>query len=105
MRVRVPSPIPFTARRCRTAVSSLVFHSSYAGANPATDSTLSPFTLRSASGEAMTDSTNHASVRSLGANERWVQLPPLRLILSAELRAWHFATVPRMGHNRAKVVG
>ena len=79
MRVRFPSPIPSSVRRCRTAVSSLGFQSSYAGANPATDSTLSPFTLRSASGEAMTISTNPALVHSLGANERWVRLPPLRL--------------------------
>jgi hypothetical protein len=34
---------------------------------------------RGASGEAMTNSANRASVRSLGANERWVRVPPPRL--------------------------
>ena len=34
---------------------------------------------RGASGEAMTNSANRASVRSFGANERWVRVPPPRL--------------------------
>jgi hypothetical protein len=34
---------------------------------------------RGASGEAMIDSVNRASIRSFGANERWVRVPPPRL--------------------------
>jgi hypothetical protein len=48
------------------------------------------------SGETTIESANHASVRSLGANERRVRFPPLRP---------NYASVPRMGHDSANVVG
>lgn len=87
------------------------------------------------SGETMIDSANHASIRSLSANERRVRFPPLRptfqgasgsrndtaprslgleelrlrIDLVAGSRALDVeapnATVPRMGHDSANVVG
>jgi hypothetical protein len=66
----------FSFCRCRTAVSTSVSRTDNTGSIPVTDTALA---RRGASGEAMTVSVNHASVRSLGANERWVRVPPPRL--------------------------
>ena len=57
------------------------------GSYPRTQEFNSPSCDRSASGEAMICRVNRAPDPFVGANERWVQLPPLRLISCWKVRS------------------
>jgi hypothetical protein len=65
-------------RLCRLTEGHRFLNPVCAGASPVRDSAV-------ISGETPIESANHASIRSLGANERRVRFPPLRPTLQGSL--------------------